>query len=206
MGGLGIRRASSLALPAFLASAASTLPLQTLILTSINLIPDKHFQDMTSEWCSKSDFNDGDSMPTHKQALWDRPLLQHTFKTLFQDTADPYNTARLKAVSSPHASGWLYALPITACGLKLEDEDVRVAVGLRLGGALCEAHKVGCGGPIDARGSHGLSCILSRFRQNPSTQHHQRHHTPLSFQGRHPIDLWLRLFLGLNNTKGIIIK
>src|SRR6218665_2171163 len=53
MDGLGIRRASSLALPAFLASAASTLPLQTLILTSINLIPDTHFQDMTSEWCSK---------------------------------------------------------------------------------------------------------------------------------------------------------
>src|SRR6218665_1153698 len=69
MGGLGIQRASSLALPAFLASAASTLPLKTLILTSINLIPDTHFQDMTSEWCSKSDFNDGDSMPTHKQAL-----------------------------------------------------------------------------------------------------------------------------------------
>ena len=77
MGGLGIRRASSLALPAFLASAASTLPLQTFLslLTSINLIPDTYFQDMTSEWCSKSDFNDGDSMPTHKQALWDRPLL-----------------------------------------------------------------------------------------------------------------------------------
>src|SRR6218665_1379405 len=95
MDGLGIRRASSLARPAFLASAASTLPLQTLILTSINLIPDTHFQDMTSEWCSKS-VNDGDSMPTHKQALWDRPLLQQTFKTLFQDTADPYNMARLR--------------------------------------------------------------------------------------------------------------
>src|SRR6218665_2663992 len=48
------------------------------------------------------------TMPTHKQALWYRPLLQQTFKTLLQDTADPYNTARLKAVSSPHASDWLY--------------------------------------------------------------------------------------------------
>src|SRR6218665_1808943 len=160
MGGLGIRRASSLALPAFLASAASTLPLQTLILTSINLIPDKHFQDMTSEWCSKSDFSDGDSMPTHKQALWDRPLFQQAFKTLLQATADPYNTARLKAASSPHASDWLYALPITACGLRLEDEDVRVAVGLRLEVAICEPHMCACGARIDARGSHGLSCSL----------------------------------------------
>src|SRR6218665_288544 len=160
MGGLGIRRASSLALPAFLASAASTLPLQTLILTSINLIPNTHILDMTSEWCSKSDFKDGDSMPTHKQALWDRPLLQQTFKKLLNDTADPYNTARLKAVSSPHASDWLYALPITACGLRVEDEDVRVAVGLRLGVAICEPHMCACGARIDSRGSHGLSCSL----------------------------------------------
>src|SRR6218665_2245208 len=167
MGGLGIRRASSLALPAFLASAASTLPLQTLILTSINLIPDAHFQDMTSEWCSKSEFNDGDSMPTHKQALWDRPLLQQTFKTLFQDTADPFNTARLKAVSSPHASDWLYALPITGCGLRLEDEDVRVAVGLRLGVAICEPHMCACGARIDSRGSHGL-VIIEHLYSAPS--------------------------------------
>src|SRR6218665_1875415 len=71
-----------------------------------------------------------------------------------------YNTARLKAVSSPHASDWLYALPITACGLRLEDEDVRVAVGLPLGVAMCEPHMCACGARIDSRGSHGLSCSL----------------------------------------------
>src|ERR1043165_4861964 len=160
MGGLGIRRATSLALPAFLTSAASTLPLQTLVLTSLNLTPDTHFEAMTSEWRSKTEFNDSESMPTHKQALWDKPLLEQTVKTLIQDTIDPYNTARLKAVSSPHASDWLHALPITACGLRLDNEDVRVAVGLRLGAAICEPHICACGARIDARGSHGLSCSL----------------------------------------------
>src|ERR1043165_7250991 len=96
MGGLGNRRATSLALPAFLASAASALPLQTLILTSLNLILDTHFEAMTSEWRSKIEFNDSESMLTHKQALWDKPLLEQTVKTLFQDTIDPYKTARLK--------------------------------------------------------------------------------------------------------------
>src|SRR6218665_523248 len=43
---------------------------------------------------------------------------------------------------------------------RLEDEDVRVAVGLRLGVAIYEPHMCACGARIDARGSHGLSCSL----------------------------------------------
>lgn len=46
--------------------------------------------------------------PTLRHALWDRPLLQQTIKTQFQDTVDQYNTTRLKSVSSPHGSDWLY--------------------------------------------------------------------------------------------------
>ena len=41
--------------------------------------------------------------------------------------------ARLLASKVPHSSDWLYALPITACGLRLSDEAIRVAGGLRLG-------------------------------------------------------------------------
>src|ERR1043165_6599090 len=80
MGGLGIRRATSLALPECFASAASTLPLQTLILTSLHFTPDTHFEAMTSEWRSKAEINDAENLPTHKQALWDKPLLEQTVK------------------------------------------------------------------------------------------------------------------------------
>src|SRR6218665_99399 len=149
-----------LALPAFLASAASTLRLQTLILTSILFTPDAHVESMTSEWRSKTESNDSESLPTHQQALRDKSLLKQTVKTLFLSTVDPYNTVRLKAVSSPHAGDWLNALPITACGLRLDDENVRIAVGLRLGAAICEPHICSCGARIDATGSHGLSCFL----------------------------------------------
>src|SRR6218665_3007485 len=57
IGGLSIRRVSLLALPAFLASAASTLHLQTLILTSLLVTPNAHIQSMTSEWRSKTESN-----------------------------------------------------------------------------------------------------------------------------------------------------
>ena len=36
---------------------------------------------------------------------------------------------RWRVVTAPHAGDWLLAMPIASCGLKLDDEAVRVAVG-----------------------------------------------------------------------------
>ena len=47
---------------------------------------------------------------------------------------------------------------IIICGLRLDNEAVRVAVGLRLGNSLCEPHQCPCGKQVDARGTHDLSC------------------------------------------------
>ena len=49
-------------------------------------------------------------------------------------------------------------LPIASCGLKLDDEAVRVAVGLRLGLDLCVPHECHCGSMVDARGVHSFVC------------------------------------------------
>ena len=54
----------------------------------------------------------------------------------------------------------MHALPIASCGLRLENEDIRVAVGLRLGAALCQAHQCPCGTLVEVNGLHGLSCKL----------------------------------------------
>ena len=52
------------------------------------------------------------------------------------------------------------ALHIASCGLRLENEDIRVAVCLRLGAALCQAHQCPCKASVEVNGLYGLSCKL----------------------------------------------
>ena len=68
------------------------------------------------------------------------------------------DTAQLLAASAPHSGDWLQAPPVTAIGLRLTDEMIRVAVGFRLGANTCEPHECVCGFMVDARGLHGLCC------------------------------------------------
>src|SRR6218665_1928057 len=54
---------------------------------------------------------------------------------------------------------WMLAPPVPALGLRLSDEEVRIAVGLRLGTTLCEPHLCHhCQEIVDAKGLHGLVC------------------------------------------------
>ena len=92
-------------------------------------------------------------------------LLNAVFSAVNDNLQDPYDQARLRASQSPHASDWLHALPLVATTYRLEDEAVRVAVGLRLGVAICEPHVCACGTSVSSRGTHGLSCSLGFGRQ-----------------------------------------
>ena len=46
----------------------------------------------------------------------------------------------------------------------MSNDAIRVAAGLRLGSNLCAPHTCSCGQAVDARGSHGLSCMRSAGR------------------------------------------
>ena len=81
---------------------------------------------------------------------------------------------------------WLHALPLSTCGLRLDNEAVRVAVGVRLGTSLCEPHQCPCGKQVDARGTYGLSCKRGAGR---SIRHHQLNdiiHRTLTKASTHP--------------------
>ena len=168
-GGPGMRRVALLATSAFLASAASTLHIQDQILIgcSGDIIP--FVSEFTDRWTTLSNLPALQAPESFRQAAWDEPLIQVDKACLVNSFSDHASLARLHAASAQHSGDWLHALPISSCGLRLDDEAVRVAVGFRLGVNLCVPHTCPCGSQVGSRGLHGLSCRLAHGRQ---ARHH----------------------------------
>ena len=163
-GGLGVRRVASLASSAFLASAASTHVLQELILLRCDPCPDAALTSASNLWSSSYNIPCPSPPLALKQKSWDTPLIEADKAVVLSGAQDNHHRARLLAASAPHSGDWLHALPVSNCGLRLDDETIRVAVGLRLGVNLCQPHECPCGAQVDARGTHGLSCKQSSGR------------------------------------------
>ena len=62
------------------------------------------------------------------------------------------------------SGSWLLALLSASLGLRLSNEETRVAVGLRLGSRLVRGHKCICGVNVQPDGRHGLACRHSAGR------------------------------------------
>src|SRR6218665_1745852 len=146
--------------PAFLASAAGTLELQSNLLKELGSHSDPNMEKLLAMWQAELGINITVDFPTHIQSKWDQPLLQKTSSDLFHPLTEKHDQARWRAVTAQHAGDWLHSLLITSCGMRLSDEALRVAVGLRLGANICEPHTCACGAFVSARGEHGLSCSL----------------------------------------------
>ena len=170
IGGLGIRRVASLALPAFLASAAVIHILQSLLLHKSHHLPDLHRDNLLSTWLTTFNSSAQAFSSDGKQSALDKPVIAADVAAVKSHFGGSFNTARLLVVSAPHSGDWLHALPLATCSLKLENEAIRIAVGLRLGINLREPHQCPCSKLVDARGSHGLSCKRGTAR---AIHHHQ---------------------------------
>jgi hypothetical protein len=161
-GGMGIRSVVLLAPSAFLASAAATLELQQSLRPGLQLV-DRYVQDVEKVWCDR---HAGVSPPLirSKQQNWDSASVKLGMELCLSSAASARHLARLKACMAPHSGDWLNALPITSCGLRLDNDAIRVAVGLRLGLELCAPHVCPCGAQVDVDGWHSLSCKRSSGR------------------------------------------
>jgi len=135
-----VRIVRSLALPAYLASAASTCDLQSQILSVTSCATDIHFDTYLTTWQTIfGSLPASDPLP-RKQSFWDRSGILASRAVVESSISDPVQMATFLAASAPHSGDWLLALPVSSCGMKLADDVVRVTVSLRLGCGICVAH------------------------------------------------------------------
>ena len=168
-GGLGIRSFTMLAPSAFLASAAGSYQITTRILP-----PSMTNTECPFKMSALATWQEGHSAtpPTGSDATaqkkWDTPRITATIESLLS-TADHRSKCRLLASQRVESGAWLNAPPISAMGLRMQDETIRIAIGLCLGVPVCFPHTcIRCKAHVDDSGIHGLSC-------HGSTGRHPRH-------------------------------
>jgi len=159
-GGLGIRKATDLAYPAYLSSIHQSSKLSNAILEKfgLNILNNEIsiiLQSLPPEYAS---LDDNAKMIQKK---WDLVGVQKVFDKLFT-SSEPIDRARLLASSTKESSKWLQVIPSSQLGLLLDNNAARIAVALRLGCQICEEHKCVCGALVDKYGRHGLSCKCTK--------------------------------------------
>ena len=163
-GDWGFVVAVMLAPSAYLASAANTTTLVLKLLPPfLHLIPDRSTPNALAAWQSAVEpttLSLADEAAT-RQLSWDDPCCQRASTLLLNSAMENRERSHLRASLTATSGAWLQALPISSVGLRMDDDVIRVAVGLRLGTDLCEPHTCTCGVPVDARGTYGLACKQS---------------------------------------------
>lgn len=166
-GGLGIRDVKVLAPSAYLSSRHSTISLVGAILPPYcSHMGDQAILAALEAWQRLAI---GACPPQGEEAIrqraWDGSICSAIYENIFS-RADQSSQARLRAVASPDAGAWLHCLPVRNLGLSLNERELRIAAGLRLGASLVQPHSChACEKEVDVTGHHGLSCKSSAGRQ-----------------------------------------
>ena len=160
LGGLGIRSAVEVASSAYLASTAASVDLAHCIVPPHLLdIPLSNQDDAKTLRSRDHNPLPPEGVAQQHQKSWDNIRDSSITDALLETAPDSRARARLLASSARESGVWLNALPISSLGLHMDDDTIRVAVGLRL--------EPPCAGPtgaitvvcmeVDALTTHGLS-------------------------------------------------
>ena len=149
-----------LAPSAFQASAATSSNLSHHILPlHLQRAPLPNFYDAVALWSEGHDQPPPESVASFHQNSWDSVKVSIFVEALLVSAPDASSQVRLLAASAKESGAWLNALPIPSLGLKMDNDTIRIAVGLRLGFSLCRTHTGRhCGAEVDSLATHGLSC------------------------------------------------
>ena len=167
-GGIGVRRATQIALPAFLSSVVGSQSLVTELLPArLHLISgtcDPLFTAAVNDWQCRTDSPHVQMPFSTAQKDWDKALVDIQEKKVLSAAPDQASKARLIAAAAPHSGAFLHARPCSSLGTRLDDSSLRISVALRLGAPVCAPHVCICGSAVDSTGRHGLSCRKSAGR------------------------------------------
>ena len=159
MGGLGVLSASLLALPALLVSAIGASDFLTTIFSET-------FEDVsfTKALEKRLSFPNEQENPLYgTQKNWTQPVFVKTTQELISRMHDKRSNV-VNAHQGKFVSQWLNVVPCKNLGLKRDDQQLRISVGLRLGANICVAHSCHCCKRVEQDGLHGLSCTKSTGR------------------------------------------
>ena len=166
--GLGIRNAVQLAPSAFLASAAASSDLvHHIIPPTLQGSPIPHVDVANTQWSDGVSTAPPEGETRCSQKVWDTIKATAMADHLLSDVSDPRSRARLLASRTKEPGASLNVLPISSLGLRMDDNTIRVAIGLRLGVQLCRPHTCHhCGAGVDSLATHGLNCRWSEGRHH----------------------------------------
>ena len=101
--------------------------------------------------------NEQESPLNGTQKNWTQPVYVKTAQDLISRMDDKRSKV-FNALQGKFESQWLNVVPCKNLGLNLDDLQLRISIGLRLGANLCVAHTCQCGKRVKRDGLHGLSC------------------------------------------------
>ena len=79
-------------------------------------------------------------------------LASAAVETLLSAATEPRTRARLLAAATSESGSWLNAVPASSLGFRMDDDVLRIAIGVRLGPPLCRPHACQlCSASVDER-------------------------------------------------------
>ena len=160
LGGIGLRSASDLSLPAFLSSCHSSQRLVGTILGTDQVASSHHMESARETW-NGSDLPCPPNPSTQKS--WDHIRCQSALSAI-RPSLSQHRLACLNAASCPGSGSWLNAIPASNLGTLLDDHSLSCGIATRLGLRICQEHRCRCGCTVDEFGLHVLSCRYSAGR------------------------------------------
>ena len=159
MGGLRVSSASVLALPALLASAFGASNFLTTIFSET--FEDVSFTKALEKWLKLA--NEQESPLNGTQKKWTKPVYVKTARNLISRMDDKRSKV-FNAHQGKFGSQGPNVVPCKNLGLKPDDQQLRISIGLRLGDNICVAHTCHCGKRVERDSLHCLSCTKSAGR------------------------------------------